>query len=112
MFSIIPDVYAQTAAAGGQGNQLLGLLPYLLIFLVFFFLVIRPQQKKAKAHRALLSALEKGDKVITSSGIYGTITKIFDEKDYIQVEIAEKTTVKMQKSHIADVIRPKSSPKE
>lgn len=75
------------------------------IFLIFFLLVIRPQQKKAKKHREMISSLQKGDRIVTASGIHGKINKYFDDKDYMLLEIAEKTIVKIQKNQVAEVIK-------
>jgi preprotein translocase subunit YajC len=76
------------------------------MFAVLYFLMIRPQQKKAKEHKALLEALSKGDEVVTSSGIAGRITKVGDE--FVSVEIAENTEIRMQKGAIV-VVLPKGS---
>ncbi len=78
-------------------------LPLILMFVVFYFLLIWPQQKKAKAHRQLLSNLKKGDEVVTSSGIYGTITGITDT--VVTLEIAEKVRIKVSRSSVAGVVR-------
>ena len=78
--------------------------------LIFFMLVIRPQQKKAKKHRELISSVQKGDQVVTASGIYGKVNKVFDEKDYLLLEIADKTVIQIQKSQIGGVIQSKAQP--
>lgn len=89
--------------SGGQGgSQLLSFLPIILIFVIFYFLLIRPQQKRAKEHRNLLANLKEGDEVLTSGGIYGRITGIKDDK--ITVEISEKVRVRVNRGHIAAVI--------
>jgi preprotein translocase subunit YajC len=102
----ISQAFAQDAAAtegfaglGGIG----GLLPLVLIFVVFWFLLIRPQQKKMKQHRAMVSALKRGDKVVTSGGIYGEIVKVQSDTE-VQVEIAEGVRVRMQRGAIAEVV--------
>ncbi|MBX3318270.1 MAG: preprotein translocase subunit YajC [Nitrospira sp.] len=87
-----------SAAAGGAGG-VLSLVPFLLIFIIFYFLLIRPQQQKQKQQRALLDALKKGDKVITTSGIWGTITNL--GKETVTVQIADNTKVKMQRDNIS-----------
>ena len=107
MFSLIPDLYAMSPQGGGGGGMMGQIILFGSIFLIFFLLVIRPQQKKVKKHQQMLSALNKGDQIITSSGIYAKINKIFDDKDYMLVEIADKTIVKMQKGQVADVIKSK-----
>ncbi len=109
MLSIIPELYAMTPQSGGDNPGMMGqFVLFGAIFVIFFFLVIRPQQKKVKKHREMVSALQKGDQVITASGIYGKINKYFDDKDYMLLEIAEKTIIKVQKSQISDVIRSKA----
>jgi len=87
-----------SAAAGGAGG-VLSLVPFLLIFIIFYFLLIRPQQQKQKQQRALLDALKKGDKVITTSGIWGTITNL--GKETVTLQIADNTKVKMQRDNIS-----------
>ena len=86
------------SAAGGAGG-VLSLVPFLLIFIIFYFLLIRPQQQKQKQQRALLDALKKGDKVITTSGIWGTITNL--GKETVTLQIADNTKIKMQRDNIS-----------
>ena len=87
-----------SAGAGGAGG-VLSLVPFLLIFIIFYFLLIRPQQQKQKQQRALLDALKKGDKVITTSGIWGTITNL--GKETVTLQIADNTKIKMQRDNIS-----------
>ena len=87
-------------AASGQGGQIMAFLPLILLFAVFYFLLIRPQQKRAKTHKQFMENLKKGDKVVTSGGLYGTITGVTD--DAVTIEIAEKVRVKILKSAVAD----------
>ena len=103
---IITPAYAQ--AAGGAGDGFATLLPLVLIFVVFYFLLIRPQQKRAKNHRAMLGAIRRGDKVVTGGGIMGTVTKVVNE-DEVAVEIAEGIKIRVQRGLIASV-QPKTSP--
>ena len=103
---IITPAYAQ--AAGGGGDGFATLLPLVLIFVVFYFLLIRPQQKRAKNHRAMLGAIRRGDKVVTGGGIMGTVTKVVNE-DEVAVEIAEGIKIRVQRGLIASV-QPKISP--
>jgi preprotein translocase subunit YajC len=92
---------APSGGSEGSGSVFASLLPLILIFVVFYFLLIRPQQKRAKEHRAMLSALKKGDKVITSGGVYGVIENV--GTNTVTVKIAENTKVKFGKSYIATV---------
>ena len=85
-------------SAGQDGNLLASLAPFALIFLVFYFLLIRPQQKKAKEHKAMLAALKKGDAIITAGGIYGRIVETRD--DLVVIDLGE-TKVTMGRAYIA-----------
>ena len=96
--------YAQeVGAAPGAEGFLIQLLPLVLIFVIFYFLLIRPQQKRAKEHRAMIDAIRRGDQVIMTGGIYGKITKVRDD-DEVDVEIAEGVRVRVIKSTIAQVV--------
>jgi len=86
-----------------RGSAFGGLLPLILIFFVFYFLLIRPQQRKIREHQKLLNALKKGDEIITSGGIYGTITAI--RGDVVDLKIAEGVKVALSKSAIATVVK-------
>jgi len=97
---LISPAYAQ----GMGGAEGLGpLLPLILIFVVFWFLLIRPQQKKAKEHRALLSQLRRGDQIVTSGGIIGKITKVVSDTE-LQVEIADEVRVRVARGMVAEVL--------
>lgn len=96
----ISPAYAQ---GGGGGDGFTTLIPLILIFAVFYFLLIRPQQKKAKTHREMLGAIRRGDKVITGGGIMGTVTKVVNDHE-IAVEIAEGIKVKVQRGMVAGVV--------
>jgi len=105
----ISPAFAQGAPAGGDSG-LISLLPLVLIFVVFYFLLIRPQQKKMKAHKALVDALRRGDQVVTGGGLIATVTKVLDDTK-VQVEIAEGVRVRVVRSTIQDVLS-KSEPAE
>ena len=75
-----------------SGSGFAQFVPLILIFVIFYFFLIRPQQKKAKEHKAMIESLKKGDKIVTSGGITGTITRVVDT-DKVEVEIAENVTV-------------------
>lgn len=101
----VEPVFAQ--AAGG-GDILTSLLPLILIFVVFYFLLIRPQQKKVKQHKAMIDAVRRGDRVITAGGLVGTVAKVIDESE-VEVTIAPEVKVRVIRSMIQDV-RSKSEP--
>ena len=103
---IISPAYAQ--AAGVTDGGFATLLPLVLIFVVFYFLLIRPQQKRAKNHRNMLAAVVRGDKVVTGGGIIGNVSKDVNDEE-IAVEIAEGIKVRVQRGLIASV-QSKSQP--
>ncbi|MDP6574460.1 MAG: preprotein translocase subunit YajC [Rhodospirillales bacterium] len=98
----ISPAYAQDAGAGGLGG-IEALLPLVLIFVVFYFLLIRPQQKKMKQHKEMLGAIRRGDKVVTGGGIMGAVTKVGTDGD-LTVEIAEGVRVRVQQSLVSTVL--------
>lgn len=87
------------AGGAGQGGSFGAFIPLILMFAIFYFLLIRPQQKKAKQHKQLLSTLKKGDRVVSTGGLHGVITGISD--DLVTVEIAPKVRVKISRGSIA-----------
>jgi preprotein translocase subunit YajC len=94
---------------GGDLMQNLGgLLPFILIFVIMYFLILRPQQKRAKQHQEMVKNLRRGDNVITSGGLVGKVTKVVDD-DQVEIEIADGVRVRQVKSMIADV-RVKGEP--
>ena len=96
--------FAQTAgAAGGEQSFLMSLLPLVLIFVIFYFLLIRPQQKRQKEHRGMIEALRRGDQVVLAGGVMGKVTRVKDENE-AEVEIAEGVRVRVIKSTIAQVV--------
>lgn len=99
----ISNAYAEGAAPGGD---LFGMLLPVLLLVVFFFLFIRPQQKRAKEHKAMLSALNKGDEIISSGGLAGTVTEVGES--FILLQVAENIEVKVQKSAVGSML-PKGS---
>ncbi len=99
---LISPAYAQAAGDSGAGGML-QLLPLVLIFVVFYFLLIRPQQKKMKTHRTMVDTLGRGDKVVTGGGLLGTVTKAPDGPE-IQVEIAEGVRVKVMRHTIQEIL--------
>lgn len=96
----ISNAYAQTAAAPQGG--FMDFLPLIALIAVFYFLVLRPQSKRAKEHKALVEALQRGDEVITVGGQVGTVSKVFEE--YVGVQLAENVEVTVQKAAIQNVL--------
>ncbi|MCM2357187.1 MAG: preprotein translocase subunit YajC [Geobacteraceae bacterium] len=92
-----------TPPAGGGGGQstIMNLVPLVFMFAIFYFLLIRPQQKKAKEHRALLDSLKKGDQVITAAGIHGKVTAL--DENVVTLEIAPGVNIKISKGYIASL---------
>ena len=101
-----------TAGAAAQPSGPMGFFvqffPLLLIFLIFYMLMIRPQTKRLKEHQATIAAVKKGDEVITGGGIRGRVTKVSDED--VEVEIATGTRVKIVKSTLSHVVKPNTKP--
>ncbi len=83
----------------GGGNVLTSLMPLIVLFGIFYFLVIRPQQKQAKAHKEMLAALKKGDKIVTNGGLICEVVK--PEEDFIKVKLNDNTVVKVSRDFIA-----------
>ncbi|MFZ3208197.1 MAG: preprotein translocase subunit YajC [Geobacteraceae bacterium] len=90
-------------AAGGGQSAFMSMVPLILMFAIFYFLLIRPQQKKAKEHRALLENLKNGDMVITAAGIHGKVTAI--DENVIALEVATGVKIKISKGHIASLLK-------
>ena len=103
----VSPAWAQGAGGGGLGGME-QLLPLVLIFVVFYFLLIRPQQKKAKLHREMLGNLRRGDRIVTNGGLIGSITRVPDESELI-VEIADGVKVRVLRGMIAESLS-KSDP--
>ena len=100
---LIAPAFAQEAPAAGGGDMFLSLAPIILIFVVFYFLLIRPQQERAKEHRNLVANLRRGDRVVTGGGLIGQVTKVLNENE-VQMEIAEGVRVKVVRSTITTVL--------
>jgi len=99
---LISSAYAQASGAASQSDTLLTFLPMIAIFVVFYFLLIRPQQKKQKEARAMLDALEKGNEVITAGGVLGRIVKL--DEQYVTVEVAPNTQMVVQRGAISQLL--------
>ena len=98
-----------TGGSGG-GGSFGAFVPLILMFAIFYFLLIRPQQKKAKTHKQMLSSVKKGDKVVSSGGLHGLVTGVSD--DVVTMEIAPKVRVKVSRSSIAGILRRDETPQE
>ncbi len=104
----ISDAVAQGEAASGSGG-FMGFIPLIIIFVIFYWLLMRPQMKRAKEHRQMLSTLSKNDEVTTSGGILGRVIKLDD--NFVNLEIADGVRVKVQRNAVASLL-PKGSIKE
>ena len=100
----IDNAYAQDAAP--QGSGLSGLLMFAVLFVVFYFLLIRPQMKQAREHKKMVAEISKGDEIVTSGGLLGKITQVGDS--FIQLEVTRDTEVKIQK-HAISAVMPKGT---
>ncbi|MEO0962874.1 MAG: preprotein translocase subunit YajC [Pseudomonadota bacterium] len=103
---LITPAYAQTA--GGSSDFLVTIFPFILVFAIIYLLILRPQQKRIKDHRAMVEAVRRGDTVVTAGGVIGKVTKVIDDSE-VQVEIAEGTRVRVLRSTLSDV-RSKTEP--
>ena len=109
---MISSAFAQSAAGGAGGFSLQGLLPFILIFVIFYFFLIRPQQKKVKDHKNMVENLKRGDKVVTSGGIVGTIERIIDNEK-VEVKISENVSVEIVRaSGIQSLVNNTVEPKK
>lgn len=105
---LITPAFAQSS---GLAEGASALIPIILVMIIFYFLLIRPQQKRAKQHREMLAALRRGDKVVTNGGITGTIVKVVDDQDTVEVEIAKDVKVNVVRAMIAEILRSKTEAK-
>ena len=111
MSSLLLTTAAATGAGAGANSPAafaIGLLPWLLVFVIFYVLMIRPQQRRVKEHQAAIAAVKKGDEVITGGGIRGRVTKV--SEDEAEVEIAQGVKVRVIKSTISHVLTPNAKP--
>jgi preprotein translocase subunit YajC len=99
----VSPAWAQAGAESAGPGALEAFLPIILIFVVFYFLLIRPQQKKMKVHRDMLESIRRGDRIVTGGGIIGTVIKVVDDTE-VQVEIAEGVRVRVQRGLISSVL--------
>jgi len=109
MFPFVTEAYAMPPGGAEGSSALVQFIPFVLIFLIFWFLIIRPQQKKARVHRELLDSLKKGDEVKTDSGIHGSIVRLAE--DFATLEIANKVQIRIDRARISDRLSAKREPK-
>jgi len=105
---LISNAFAQAAPAASQGFDMFQMLPLVLMFVLLYFLMIRPQSKRAKEHRAMLAGLQKGDEVVTAGGTLGKVTKVGD--NFVSVEIAPNVEIQVQRPSITTLL-PKGTVK-
>jgi len=106
---LINIAYAMGQGGAGEGaGGFSGFIPIILMFVIFYFLLIRPQQKKTKEHREMVSNIKKGDRIVTTGGIYGRITGMDDNT--LTVEIADKVRVKLVRGNVATLAGSSASP--
>lgn len=105
---MITPAFAQAAGGGGTTDVLMSLVPFVLIFVIMWFLIIRPQQRRVKSHQELIKNVRRGDTVVTSGGIIAKVSKVIDDSE-IEAEIADGVRVRLVKGMITDV-RNKSEP--
>jgi preprotein translocase subunit YajC len=98
----ISSAYAQSAIGGDMSSTLTGMLPLVLMFVVLYFVMIRPQMKRQKEHKAMIEAIAKGDEVATSGGLIGKVTKL--QESYLNLEIANGVEVQVQRSAVVQVL--------
>jgi preprotein translocase subunit YajC len=103
---LINEAWAQAAVPGGA--DIMSMLPIILMFVVLYFVMIRPQMKRAKEHKAMVDALQKGDEVIAAGGVLGKVTKVAD--NYVTIEIADKLEIKVQRPAV-QLVLPKGTVK-
>ena len=104
----ISPAYAQAANPFGGDSMLVSLLPFILIFVIMYFLILRPQQKRQKQHQEMVKNVRRGDTVVTSGGLVGKVTKVTDDEQ-IEVEVADGVRVRQMRSMVSDV-RAKGEP--
>jgi len=98
----ISNAFAQTAGAAGGESSLLSMLPLVLMFVVLYFVMIRPQMKRQKEHKAMIEALAKGDEVVTAGGMLGKVTKLGET--FVHVEVASRVELQVQRSAVTQVL--------
>ncbi len=99
----ITQAFAQGAGSTDGGGLLFQIIPFVLIFVVIYFLILRPQQKRAREHREMVASVRRGDQIVTNGGLMGKISKVTDDADDVEVEISKGVKVRVMRSMISDV---------
>lgn len=105
---LITPAFAQGSPFGADGGMLTSLLPFVLIFVIMYFLILRPQQKRVKQHQEMVKNVRRGDTVITNGGLVGKVTKVIDEEQ-IEIEIGENVRIRQMRQMLSEV-RAKGEP--
>jgi preprotein translocase subunit YajC len=104
----VSPAFAQGSPLGGDGGMLMSLLPFVLIFVIMYFLILRPQQKRVKLHQEMVKNVRRGDTVVTNGGLIGKVTKVIDD-DQLEIEIADDVRIRQVRGMVTDV-RAKGEP--
>jgi preprotein translocase subunit YajC len=96
-------LYAQASGGAGQPSMFSALIPFIIIFVIFYFLIIMPARKKQKNHQQLIGGLKGGERVVTAGGIYGTVTRVLDDR--VEVEVDKNTKLQIAKSSISGIVQ-------
>lgn len=108
MSFLISDAYAQAAPAGAASDPIMQFLPLIVIMVAFYFILLRPQQKRQKEHKSMIEALKKGDEVVTGGGVLGRIVEVGD--NFVSIEVADNVVIKVQKAAVSSLL-PKGTVK-
>src|SRR6478736_7568028 len=100
---LISPAYAQSPFGGGSTEMITSLLPFILIFVIMYFLILRPQQKRVKQHAELVKNVRRGDTVVTSGGLVAKVTKVLDTEDQLELELSDGVRVRQMRGMISDV---------
>jgi len=97
-------LYAQGAAGAGQPSMISALIPFVIIFVIFYLLIIMPARKKQKKHQEMLGAIKGGERVVTAGGIFGTVTRVMDDR--VEMEVDKNTRIQVAKSSVSSIVPP------
>jgi preprotein translocase subunit YajC len=97
-------LYGQASGGAGQPSMFSALIPFIIIFVIFYFLIIMPARKKQKTHQSMIGALKGGERVVTAGGIYGVVTRVMEDR--VEVEVDKNTKLQIAKASISGVIEP------